>query len=469
MRKSTGIFLFIKLLLYIGTLILSIITLMNYEDRIEKKLVLAYIITDSISVIYILYRFCYIKTIFGCTEFIKFIFALFNCANIIVILYYIVIEKELLAKTEIQIYIIYEILFSLKLYFHIISFIRYKGQNVGGCKREIISELEKKDEEINVTNNNYNKEMNDIINENTKLKEERVRLNNTKSQQRTNNFNNKKINNDNKDNKDNFNNKKIEMICAYVKSIHGVNIRKDSLYKNFFDEIKDKCGLIIDKNKYEEIALDYAKEKLSECLKCPLTHKIFSNPYITPEGQTFDKNLIMKKIAQSGKNPITNNKLTSQELIENTLVLDICEKLIQNYDYFNKNIFNEIKNLLKSKETKKFYENPVVINNSYSIGRTKEGNTYDYNEKYQNLVIKNLIEQNREILEDNFLVFDFNISEDNKNIDNIDNINNIETTTRNKFITINTVTMDEDIKKKVGNTNLESTEKINVLRRLPSQ
>ena len=178
----------------------------------------------------------------------------------------------------------------------------------------------------------------------------------------------------------------------------------------------------------------------------------------------------MKKITQNGKNPITNNKLTSQELIENTLVLDICEKLIQNYDYFNKNIFYDIKNLLKSKETKKFYENPVVINNSYNIGRTKEGNIYDYNEKYQNIVIKNLIEQNREILENNFLIFDFNISEDNNNnIDNIDNINNIESTTRNKFITINKETVDEDIKKKDGNTNLESTEKINVLRRLPSQ
>ena len=77
--------------------------------------------------------------------------------------------------------------------------------------------------------------------------------------------------------------------------------------------------------------------------------------------------------------------------------------------------------------------------------------------------------KNREILEDNFLVFDFNISEDNKNIDNIDNINNIESTTRNKFITINKITIDEDIKKKDGNPNLESTEKINVLRRLPSQ
>ena len=107
MRKSTGIFLFITLLLYVGTLILSIITLMNYDDHIDKELLLAYIITDSISVIYIIYRFCYIKTIFGCTEFIKFIFALFNIANIIVIFYYILTENELLTKSEIQIYIIY--------------------------------------------------------------------------------------------------------------------------------------------------------------------------------------------------------------------------------------------------------------------------------------------------------------------------------------------------------------------------
>ena len=472
MRKSTCIFLFLTLLLYIATLILSIITLVKYGDLIAKKLLLAYIIIDSLSVIYILYRFCYIKTILGFTEFVKFLFVLFNLANIAVIIYYVLNESELLTKSEVQIYIIYEILFSLKLYFHIISFIRYKGENAEGCKRNIISELEKKEENI-VININDNKELNDVINENTKLKEERERLNNTKSQQKSNNFNYKKINNDNKNNdnnKDNFNNKKIEMICAYIKSNHGVNIHKDSLYKKFFDQIKDKCGLIINKNKYEEIALDYVKEKLSECLKCPLTHKIFSNPYITPDGHTFDKNAIMKKITQNGKNPITNNKLTSQELIENTLVLDICEKLIQNYDYFNKNIFYDIKNLLKSKETKKFYENPVVINNSYNIGRTKEGNIYDYNEKYQNIVIKNLIEQNREILENNFLIFDFNISEDNNNnIDNIDNINNIESTTRNKFITINKETVDEEIKKKDGNTNLESTEKINVLRRLPSQ
>ena len=64
------------------------------------------------------------------------------------------------------------------------------------------------------------------------------------------------------------------MICAYIKSNHGVNIHKDSLYKKFFDQIKDKCGLIINKNKYEEIALDYVKEKLSECLKLHKMGKI---------------------------------------------------------------------------------------------------------------------------------------------------------------------------------------------------
>ena len=148
MRKSTCIFLFLTLLLYIATLILSIITLVKYGDLIAKKLLLAYIIIDSLSVIYILYRFCYIKTILGFTEFVKFLFALFNLANIAVIIYYVLNESELLTKSEVQIYIIYEILFSLKLYFHIISFIRYKGENAEGCKRNIISELEKKEENI---------------------------------------------------------------------------------------------------------------------------------------------------------------------------------------------------------------------------------------------------------------------------------------------------------------------------------
>ena len=458
MRKSTCIFLFITFLLYIATLILSIITL--FEDLIiDKRLLIAYILVDSLSLIYMIYRFCYMKTIHCCTEFIKFLFVVFNLVNIVVILYYIVTEKELLTKAQVQIFIICEILFCSKLYFHIISFIRYTGSNYTGCKRDILSELEKANEE-NIVINNNDKEMKEIISENTKLKEERERLNNTK-----NGLTKKepyKYNDIKKDNKANYRYKKIEMICAYIKLNNGVTITKDSLNKKFFNQIKDKCGLIIDKNKYEEIALNYAKERLSESLKCPLTNKIFSNPYITPEGQTFDKSAIMKKISQNGKNPITNNKLNSQELIENTLVLDICEILNQNYDYFNINNFYDIKNLLISKETRKYYKNPIVITNSYRNGGTREGNINDFNAKYQNLVIKNLIEQNREILEDNFLKFDFDTSEENNNI------NNMISTTRNNFIMINKVTVDEDIKQD-NNYNLESTEKINVLRKLLSK
>ena len=61
---------------------------------------------------------------------------------------------------------------------------------------------------------------------------------------------------------------------------------------------------------------------------------MFSNPYITPDGQTFDKLAIWQQIKKKGVNPITNNKLFQEDLIENKLVLDICEIIKLNSDYF---------------------------------------------------------------------------------------------------------------------------------------
>ena len=55
----------------------------------------------------------------------------------------------------------------------------------------------------------------------------------------------------------------MRLLKLFVKFQKRINIHKDSLYKKFFDQIKDKCGLIINKNKYEEIALDYVKEKFT--------------------------------------------------------------------------------------------------------------------------------------------------------------------------------------------------------------
>ena len=302
--------------------------------------------------------------------------------------------------------------------------------------------------------------MQEVIDENTRLKNENKKLNSIKKEQL------RKCNNsNNNDNNSNLIYLKIEMICDYIKTNHDINITKNSLNKKFFLQIKDECGLIIDQNKYEEIALEFAKERISECLKCPLTKKIFTNPYITPEGQTFEKNEIMKTFLESKKNPITNKKINSQELIENKLVLDICKILNENYDHFDKNNFDDIKNLLISKETNKYYENPVVDKN----GETKESKTKDFKEKYRNKVIKDFIEKNREILDDNFIFLDFEINSDKYDNDVIININNIDSSSRNKFIKKNKIIKDEDDNQKDDDNiyNIFTTEKINVSRKDP--
>ena len=190
-------------------------------------------------------------------------------------------------------------------------------------------------------------------------------------------------------------NEKIEILIKYIKSKYNINISKDFLYNKLLLKIKDKCGLKIDTQKYEEIILNYIKQNVFNFLKCPLTKKLFDNPYITPEGQTFEGNEIIEEIRNTGINPITKKNLKSEELIKNKLVLDICE-IINNHEYdFNIQHFKEIKQLLISNKTKKLYENPYVISNG-----DNKGDTIDENEispkltKYPNLVIKNIIQNN---------------------------------------------------------------------------
>ena len=61
----------------------------------------------------------------------------------------------------------------------------------------------------------------------------------------------------------------------------------------------------------------------------------------------------------------------------------------------------EMRNLLINKNTKKFYINPVIIKFGYKKGETEESN--NKNEEYSNKVILNLIEQNKDILSDEFI------------------------------------------------------------------
>lgn len=202
----------------------------------------------------------------------------------------------------------------------------------------------------------------------------------------------------------NVENKKIEAIIWYVQKKYNKSFNSDIIYQYLINEVKVKCNLEITKEKFKEIFLFYVKEKFTDCLKCPLTTGIFLNPVITPEGQTFDKSLILKHIQKSKENPITRTELKENELVENKLVRDLCEIFRANYDKFSMKDFLEMKKLLINKTTNKFYSDPVVIIFGVKKGETEDG--FDGNHikgKYSNRVILNLIEENKEILSDDFI------------------------------------------------------------------
>ena len=388
MTKITKIFISLLLFLYILGLILIIVTL--FGKYVDKRYSIANIVIDLIMILYIVYRFFVNKKIFFLAIALKWCGFLFNIANFGVIIYYAKINWPL-SENRIRIYLFYELIILFKFYVHVISMQRFGKIECGdiGWIRMPNKEIE----DNNFNQQEQNKELNEVKNKNDLLREENQRLINEKS----------------KISKNIFIRKKIDIICHYIKSNYNMNLSTDILFKKLLYEIKEKCGLVIDKKIYEEIAINYIKQRLSNYLLCPITCQIFSNPYITPDGQTFDKIAIMKKIQITGLNPITNKELKPEELIENKLVLDISEIMKLNYDYFTIQHFQEIKKLLKSKITNKLYEYPCVVYEGSDKGNTKEKYNFEKFEKYPNLVIKNMIKQNLEIFDDNFLKFDIQL------------------------------------------------------------
>lgn len=234
----------------------------------------------------------------------------------------------------------------------------------------------------------------------------------------------------------NIEDKKFEVILWYVEKTYNEKFFLNILYKYLLEEIKNNFRKVIDKNQLEKIFLGYIKEQFEECLKCPIALSIFKNPVIAPDGQTFDKYEILKALEKNGENPLTRKKLFKEQLIDNILVKKICTILAENNYELSKNNFNKIKSHLINPENKKFYSNPVVINEGDKIGETKEG--IGLITEYSNKAILNIIEQNKEILSNDFFkdINESNINHVNNLYNNDDILNtdirlNINTNSKN--------------------------------------
>ena len=98
--------------------------------------------------------------------------------------------------------------------------------------------------------------------------------------------------------------------------------------------------------------------------------------------------------------------------------------MILNQEPWSMHNFLEMRKLLINPENKKFYSNPVVIKEGDKKGETEEG--IGFIAEYSNKVVLNIIEENKEILNDRFFE---DIKENNSNnLNNINNLNIIEET-----------------------------------------
>ena len=413
MRKSTFIYLLITLSLYLGSIIITIIMLI--KDLLSNALSLSLIIIDSILSLYIIYRLFYIKRIYFISLIFKYLAVGFNFAMFWVIISVVLDyddnnsrfkkDNEKLTPYKARIYLLKELFIILKFYLHMISRIRYSRDSINKTKGCITDEkkhwlymgIEEENRDLNYEKYIKNKEYEELKNKNIILREENKRLKEDK----------KRINNNV------LRRQKMEIIREYIKSNNQIKISSNSLLKKLLIEIKHKCnGLTINQKKYEEIIINYIKQRITSYLLCPITNQLFSDPYITPDGQTFEKETILNQIEKKGVNPINNNRLYSDELIENKLVSDIC-KLLKIGSDFNLNNFIEIKKLLLDTGTKKLYEFPCVISRGIIKGLTEEKFNFENSKRYPNLVIKNIISQNLEIFEDDFLKLDVEQGEQN--------------------------------------------------------
>ena len=215
--------------------------------------------------------------------------------------------------------------------------------------------------------------------------------------------NNKLINSGNvkgKITQKNISDKKIDAILLYFKDHYNKSFSPNDLFQYFLDKIKENYGLDIDQNKFREMSLIYIQKKLTEYLICPLSKNIFIDPVTTMEGQTFERDEILKEINLKGKNPLDGKNLNSNELIENKLVAKIS-KMLRTNKGFKLETFVEIRKLLINPNNKDYFSNPYVICEGSKIGETAEDENDTMN--YKNKVIANIIEQNGELLSNDFL------------------------------------------------------------------
>ena len=191
------------------------------------------------------------------------------------------------------------------------------------------------------------------------------------------------------------------MINYYIKDKKATSLNHISSLKNFLNDIVEKYPENVDNNDKErikEISFAYIKEALEEHLTCPLSKKIFTNPYIGPDGKTCELGALLESYKNDLNNKEGNKILDSKQVIKDLKVLRLLELYNKYKDNFGKDACCELKEILTSEN--KNYINQIVnekANENVEEININEGN--NINKNHENKIIKSLMEKIGKILD----------------------------------------------------------------------
>ena len=97
--------------------------------------------------------------------------------------------------------------------------------------------------------------------------------------------------------------------------------QKELRNKNFKSITTSASRRIIDSLRgLARLGTIYNTRPLSDALYCPITQDLFIDPVIDPEGNTFEREAIMRWITQHGNSPVTRTPMNDLQLYDNTVI-----------------------------------------------------------------------------------------------------------------------------------------------------
>ncbi len=87
-------------------------------------------------------------------------------------------------------------------------------------------------------------------------------------------------------------------------------------------DIADWLGIVLNDKRVLEAAIEklkstIVKKKIPEEYLCPITHEVMTDPVVTSDGNTYERQAIEQWLKKNNTSPLTNKPLANKKVIPN--------------------------------------------------------------------------------------------------------------------------------------------------------